>query len=78
MMCIIHYISAIRRLKESEKTVMMLGGESECQTMILAQRDMIKLEKEYYHDEVMKLAILFVIFVPFTFASLGIYYKFFH
>jgi len=78
MISIIHYISAIRRLKESEKTVMMLGGESECQTMILAQRDMIKLEKEYYHDEVMKLAILFVIFVPFTFASLGIYYKFFH
>lgn len=78
MMCIIHYISAIRRLKESEKTVMMLGGESECQTMILAQRDMIKLEKEYYHDEVVKLAILFVIFVPLSLAISAIFYKLYY
>jgi hypothetical protein len=57
MISIIHYISACRRLKESEKTVMMMGGETECNEMILAQNEMIKLEKEYYHNEVMKLAM---------------------
>ena len=78
MISIIHYISAIRRLKESEKTVIMMGGEQECQEMILAQRDMIKLEKEYYHDEVMKLAILFIVLVPATIAGLSLYFKFYH
>ena len=78
MISIIHYISAIRRLKESEKTVMMLGGESECQTMILAQKDIIKLEKEYYHDEVMKLVGLFLIFVPIIFIGLFAYFKFYY
>jgi hypothetical protein len=75
MISIIHYISACRRLKESEKTVMMLGGEIECQEMILAQRDMIKLEKEYYHDEVMKLVGLFLIFVPISIIGLVTYFR---
>lgn len=47
----IHYISAARRLHEAEKTVIMLGGEREAPAMVRAQRDMIKLEKEYYADE---------------------------
>jgi hypothetical protein len=75
MISIIHYISACRRLKESEKTVMMLGGERECQEMILAQRDMIKLEKEYYHDEVMKLVGLFLIFAPISIIGLVTYFR---
>lgn len=70
MMSIIHYISAIRRLKESEKTVMMLGGERECQEMILAQRDYIKMEIEYYKSKALVwliiLAILPVILILFT------------
>jgi hypothetical protein len=52
MISIIHYISAKRRLKESNKTVMMMGGEEECQPMLLAQRDMIELEMKYYREEV--------------------------
>lgn len=56
MMSFVHYISALRRLKESEKTVHMLGGEREAPPMILAQRDMIKNEVEYYQDESIKLA----------------------
>lgn len=78
MISIIHYISACRRLKESEKTVMMMGGESECNDMILGQRDMIKLEKEYYHDEVVKLGLLFVVILPVTLAGLVFYFKFYH
>jgi len=57
MISIIHYISAKRRLKESNKTVMMMGGEEECQPMLLAQRDMIALETEYYHEEMVKLIV---------------------
>lgn len=56
MLSFIHYVSAMRRLKESEKTVYMLGGEHEAPPMILAQRDMIKHEVEYYYDESIKLA----------------------
>jgi hypothetical protein len=57
MISFIHYVSALRRLKESEKTVHMLGGEREAPPMILAQRDMIKNEVEYYQDESLKLGI---------------------
>jgi hypothetical protein len=41
----------------------MLGGESECQEMILAQRDMIKLEVDYYRDESFKFIKYFIFFV---------------
>lgn len=58
MISFIHYISALRRLKESEKTVYMLGGEREAPPMILAQRDMIKNEVEYYQEESIKLAFI--------------------
>jgi hypothetical protein len=64
MISIIHYISAKRRLQESNKTVMMMGGEEECQPMLLAQRDMIALETEYYREQVDKLlnwALLFTV-----------------
>ena len=57
MISFIHYVSALRRLKESEKTVYMLGGEHEAPPMILAQRDMIKNEVEYYQDESLKLGV---------------------
>ena len=61
MISIIHYVSACRRLKESDKTVMMLGGPAECQEMIVAQNDMIRLEKEYYHEEMVKFGCICLI-----------------
>jgi hypothetical protein len=51
MMCYIHYISALRRLREAEKSVIMLGGNREAPEMVRAQRDFIKLEKEYFGEE---------------------------
>ena len=64
MMCIIHYISALRRLKESDKTVAMLGGHDEAPPMIAAQNEMIRLEKDYYEEETWKfLTILLFIFI---------------
>ena len=57
MISYIHYISAKRRLKESEKTIHMMGGETEASQMLCAQRDMIRLEVEYYGEESTKLTI---------------------
>ena len=61
MLSIIHYVSAHRRLKESDKTIMMLGGVEECQEMIVAQNEMIRLEKEYYYEEMVKLGYICLI-----------------
>ena len=63
MISIIHYISAGRRLEEANKTIYMMGGEDECQPMLLAQRDIIELERDYYKEEALKLiAVLCGIF----------------
>lgn len=51
MLSILNYFEAKARLKESIKTIEMMGGEDECQPMILGQRDMIELELEYYRHE---------------------------
>jgi hypothetical protein len=63
MLSIIHYVSAHRRLKESDKTIMMLGGVEECQEMIVAQNEMIRLEKEYYYEEMVKLGYICLILI---------------
>ncbi len=58
MMSIIHYISSIRRLKESQKTVAMMRTneytDEGIPDMVLAQRDFIKKEKEYFELEALK------------------------
>jgi len=76
MMSIIHFISASRRLKESEKTVMMMG-DSEAPQMLQAQKDFIKLEKDYYHEEMnifFAYCSLFVLSLVFIFGML-VYFK---
>lgn len=45
----IYYLwEAKRRLKACEEFIDLYGGEKECNAQILAQRDMIRLEIEYY------------------------------
>lgn len=61
MLSILHYISAKERFAESKKTIHMMGGESECQPMLLGQRDFLKLEVEYYREESIKLAIYLIV-----------------
>ena len=55
MMCIINYISAAMRLKEAQKTVIMLREDKYSDRgvpeMVLAQRDMIKKERDYFLEE---------------------------
>jgi len=75
MLSIIHYVSAYRRLKESDKTIMMLGGVEECQPMIVAQNDMIRLEKEYYHEEMVKLGYICLILAMWCVIIYIPYYK---
>jgi len=73
MFSILHFIEAKARLKESLKTIEMMGGEDECQPMLLGQRDMIELELEYYRYESKKfigLALLTAI----ACATLAYYY----
>jgi len=77
MLSIFHYWSAKERLAEHEKTIMMLGGESECQPMILAQRDMVELEMKYYKEEMQDLIWQTGMFFAFTMIVLSTYYIFF-
>jgi hypothetical protein len=55
----------MRRLKELEKTVTLLKhdkySESDVPTMLLAQRDFVKLEVEYYKESVARLILLLII-----------------
>lgn len=39
---------AKQRLANAKDTIRMMGGEDECQPMLLGQRDMLELEVEYY------------------------------
>jgi hypothetical protein len=50
----------------------MLGGKEDCDAMILAQNEMIKLERDYYKEESIKFAfyfsvIFFVVIMGLTF-----------
>lgn len=72
MICYLHYLSAAKRLAESEKSVIMLGGEREAPEMVRAQRDFIKLEKEYYGEECVKWNFIIAIFCVISFAALVI------
>lgn len=72
MISIIHYISAERRLKESGKTIYMMGGREGCNEMILAQHEMIELERDYYKDETKTLLLLCVMIFWLSLIGYGI------
>lgn len=48
MICYFYLYEAKRRLVNAKQTIQMMGGEDECQPMLLGQRDMLELEVEYY------------------------------
>ena len=73
MLSLIHYVSAARRLKESEKTIYMMGGRDGCNEMLLAQHEMIELERDYYLDEVQKFLLLCVMLGTFCFIGFVTY-----
>jgi hypothetical protein len=75
MFSLLHYISASRRLKESDKTIFMLGGKEDCDAMILAQNEMIKLERDYYKEESIKFGFLIFVLSFVTLLVATFYYK---
>jgi len=57
MISIVHWLSTKRRLEEQNKTVHMMGGETECPPMLLAQREMTQHELEYYKEQMVDLLL---------------------
>jgi len=74
MISIIHWISAKRRLTEAEKTVMMLRdnkfSDAGVPEMVLAQRDFIQKEMEYYYER----ALNWFFFLILVFGCYGLYW----
>jgi hypothetical protein len=74
MLSVIHYVSAVRRLEEIEKTILMMGGsrhhDNDVPVTLVAQRDMVKREIKYYRDRCE--TILFFSFMIFVFGSIGL------
>jgi hypothetical protein len=71
MISFFYYVSARRRLVESNKTIRALGGENESPPMILAQNEMLHLEIEYHFKEFIKETIytfllILVIYIMYT------------
>ena len=80
MISIINYISASRRHKAFQDTIVQLGGESEAPLQMRAQRDIIQMEKEYYQEEmagffmitgIVFLLLLFAVATYYTFYLKG-------
>ena len=67
---------AKQRLVGAKKSIVMMGGEDECQPMLLGQRDMLELEVEYYREQSTKFTIglLTVIVFCVTLGLLHFYY----
>ena len=57
-----YYIDAKRRLREASITIDMMGGPDECQPMIVAQRDMLQLEMDYYLSQTKKFTFRALVF----------------
>jgi hypothetical protein len=53
----------------------MLGGRDSCDAMILAQNEMIKLERDYYKEESIKFAFLIFVLSFATLLAATFYYK---
>ena len=75
MLSILHYISAKERFAESKKTIHMMGGEDECQPMLLGQRDMIELEMEYYREECFKSLMYLILIIALIAPAIYFYLK---
>lgn len=84
MKSIFNYFEAKNRLRESKKTIEMMGGEDECQPMLLGQRDFLELEVDYYRDEMVFLGyktltiVCLCVILYFVNNFLGLYENPFH
>ncbi len=51
------------RLENANQAIDMMGGEDECQPMLLGQRDMLELEVDYYRQQSTKFTIFLLTMV---------------
>ena len=56
---------AKQRLIGAKKAIEMMGGEDDCQPMLLGQRDMLELEVEYYREKSARCTIFLLTLVVF-------------
>jgi hypothetical protein len=79
MLSVIHYISAVRRLEEIEKTILMMGGsrdhDEDVPVTLVAQRDMVKREIEYYKERCEALVLYTFIISFLSLIAYGFYWK---
>lgn len=79
MLSVIHYISAVRRLEEIEKTILMMGGsrhhDNDVPVTLVAQRDMVKREIKYYRDRCEALGFYTFIICFLSLVTYGFYWK---
>jgi len=68
MLSYYYLYQAKQRLANAIKTIEMMGGENDCQPMLLGQRDMLELEVQYYREQSDKFTIILLTF----FAAIGI------
>jgi len=54
---------AKKRLVMTKETIHMMGGEDECQPMLLGQRDMLELEIDYHREQSVKFTVVLVALV---------------
>ena len=66
MMSFYNYYTAKKRLALAKETIQMMGGENECQPMLLGQRDMLELEVAYYKSESEKITLIILTFIAFA------------
>jgi hypothetical protein len=64
---------AKQSLVGANKAIVMMGGEDECQPMLLGQRDMLELEVEYYREQSAKCTIFLLTLAVFC---VTLYYLF--
>ena len=63
MISVYNYYIAKKRLQMAKETIQLMGGEDDCQPMLLGQRDMLELEIDYHKSEMVKLCAVVLIFL---------------
>ena len=69
------YFNAKRRLKLANETIQLMGGENDCQPMLLGQRDYLELEVDYFRELSFKFAIILLTITTFCVTLFYLYIK---
>ena len=59
----------------AKETIQLMGGENDCQPMMLGQRDMLELEIDYHKSEMVKLGYICLILAMASVIIYTLHYK---